>query len=84
MPLPVEPVTLNVEQLDGLNRKLAVLRHDVNNSLSLMMAAAELIRRRPENAGRLWPTLVEQPQKISETVAQFSRELEKALGITRP
>lgn len=84
MPLPTEPVTLNVEQLDALNRKLSALRHDVNNELSLMMAAAELIRRRPENGARMWPTLIEQPQKTAETVTKFTRELEKALGITRP
>ncbi|HTV75965.1 MAG TPA: hypothetical protein VMD57_03125 [Candidatus Baltobacteraceae bacterium] len=84
MPLPTEPVTLSVEQLNELNQKIAALRHDVNNNLSLMMAATELIRRRPESAERMWLALTEQPQKVAETVAQFSRELEKALCITRP
>lgn len=84
MPLPTEPVTLNLEQLKELNRRLADLRHDVNNNLSLIMAAVELIRRRPENAERMWTTLTEQPHKVAEVVAQFSCELEKALGITRP
>jgi hypothetical protein len=49
-----------------------------------MMAATELIRRRPESAERMWVALTEQPHKIAEIVAQFSCELEKALGITRP
>ena len=44
MALPNGPVTLKVEELDQLNRKLSDMRHDVNNHLSLMVAALELIR----------------------------------------
>jgi hypothetical protein len=84
MTLPDKPVTLSAGQIAELNQKLADLRHDVNNNLSLISAATELIRRRPESAGRLSETLIEQPKKISETIAQFSRELETALGVTRP
>jgi hypothetical protein len=84
MTLPNEPVTLSAGQIAELNKKLADLRHDVNNNLSLISAATELIRRRPESAAQLSPTLVEQPRKISETITQFSRDLETALGITRP
>ena len=84
MPLPNEPVTLSVEQIRELNQKLADLRHDVNNSLSLMTAAVELIQRRPENAASMWSTLIEQPRKVTVTISQFSRDLEAALRITRP
>ena len=84
MPLPKEPVTLTVEQIGELNRKLSTLRHDVNNNLALVVAASEIIRRKPESAERMWNGLVEKPQKIAESVAQFSRDLEMALGITRP
>jgi len=84
MPLPNQPVTLNVEQIDELKRKLATLRHDVNNNLALVVATAEIIRRKPETAERLWSGLTEKPHKIAEAVTQFSRELELALGITGP
>jgi hypothetical protein len=84
MPLPNQPVTLNVEQIGELNQKLSTLRHDVNNGLALVIAAAEIIRRKPESAERMWNGLTEKPHKIAECVAQFSRELETALGITRP
>ena len=84
MVLPNDPVTLSVEQIHELNRKLSTFRHDVNNQLSLIVAAVELIRLRPEGAERALKMLVEQPMKISETVAQFSRELESALNVTRP
>jgi hypothetical protein len=84
MSLPKQPVTLNVEQIDELNKKLSTLRHDVNNNLALVTAAVEIIRRKPESAERMLNGLSEKPQKIAAVVAQFSRELENALGITRP
>ena len=83
MPLPNEPVTLSAEQIRELNSKLGDLRHNLNNGLSLMTAAAELIKRHPENAGTMWDTIFEQPRKISATISQFSRDLEAALHITR-
>jgi hypothetical protein len=84
MPLPSQPVTLNVEQIAELNRKLSTLRHDVNNNLALITAAVEIIRRKPESTERMLNGLAEKPHKIAEAVAQFSREVETALGITRP
>jgi aspartokinase len=83
MPLPNKPVTLAVSQIHELNQKLADLRHDVNNSLSLMSAAIELIKRRPETAARMWGALAEQPRKVAEHIAKFSQELESALQITQ-
>jgi hypothetical protein len=84
MALPTEPITLSVEQIKELNLKLTTLRHDVNNHLSLIMAAVELVRRKPEGAERMLAMLVEQPHKISETLAQFSIHIDDALHITKP
>jgi hypothetical protein len=84
MALPNGSVTLSAEQINGLNQRLAALRHDVNNHLSLITAAVELIRRRPENTARLLDSLIEEPRSISEKIAQFSRDLETALRITKP
>ena len=84
MPLPNEPVTLSVEQIQLLNRRLSELRHDINNNLSLMLAAMELIQRRPESAERMWPTMLEQPKKITEAVRTFTEHFDQALKITRP
>ncbi|HZF00569.1 MAG TPA: hypothetical protein VE344_01605 [Methylomirabilota bacterium] len=81
MPLPKEPVTLNVDEICELNKKLARLRHEVNNNLSLIIAAAEIIRRQPERAEKFWNGLTEKPHTIAESVSQFSVELEKALQI---
>ena len=83
MPLPSQPITLTAEQLADLNRKLSVMRHDINNHLSLIIAAAELIRHKPQTVERMITTLVEQPPKIADTLAKFSAEFEQALGFTR-
>lgn len=77
-------MTLNPEQIAELNRKLASLRHDVNNQLSLIMAAVELSRYKPETGGRMMAKLAEQPPKIAATLIRFLGELEQTLGITRP
>lgn len=77
-------MTLTAEQIAELNRKLASLRHDINNQLSLIMAAVELTRYKPEAGGRMMATLAEQPAKISATLLRFLGELEQTLGITRP
>ena len=39
MGLPAHPVTLTVEQIEDLNRKLSTLRHDINGDLALIVAA---------------------------------------------
>lgn len=83
MGLPSQPVTLTVEQLDQLNRKLANMRHDVNNTLSLILAAVELIRCKPAMSERMLGTILEQPPKISAAVTKFSAEFEQAIGIIR-
>lgn len=84
MGLPNQPITLSVEELDQLHHRLASLRHDVNNHLSLIMAAVELIRHKPEMAERMMLTLAEQPSKIAEALTTFSADLERTLGISRP
>jgi hypothetical protein len=84
MPLPSEPVTLSVEQISELKQKLTDLRHDVNNNIALMLSAVEMIRRKPESRDAMLDSFVRQPQKVTNAVAQFSKDLEAALQITRP
>jgi hypothetical protein len=83
MVLPDKPVTLTAEEIAELNKKLSTMRHDINNNLSLVMAAVELVRLKPDSMTRLIPTLSEQPAKISESMTRFSVEFEKAFGIKR-
>ena len=83
MGMPQAPVTLSVEQIEQIARKLSSLRHDINNHLSLIVAAAELIKFSPDAAQRMAGTLGEQPPKISDELNKFSLDFEKLLGITR-
>jgi hypothetical protein len=59
------------------------MRHDINNTLSLITAAVELIRYKPQMTERMMATLLEQPAKITTSLTQFSAEFERAFGITR-
>jgi transcriptional regulatory protein LevR len=83
MGLPKEPVIVTPGEVEELNGKLSLLRHNVNNHLSLILAATELIRRKPESANRMADTVALQPQKIIDEIRRFSDELEKALQITK-
>lgn len=84
MGLPAQPLTLSVDQIEALNTKLAATRHDINNHLSMIMAASELIRMKPEMAPKMADKLTAQPAKITELIKGFSVEFERSLGITRP
>ncbi len=83
MAMPQTPVTLTPEQVAALNEKLSVMRHDINNNLSLIVAAVELLRRKPELAPRMIESISQQPDKIIAQVRTFSGEFEQTLGITR-
>lgn len=83
MTLPAQPVTLTVEQIAEFNRQLSNMRHDINNHLSLVLAATELMRAKPHMVERMTATLVEQPPKITAALVKFSSEFEKTLGIHR-
>jgi hypothetical protein len=83
MTSPDQPPVLTSQQIAELNKHLSDMRHDINNHLSLMMAAVELIRRKPEAAERMAATLTEQPTKIGDSMKKFSAEFEKTFGIKR-
>ncbi len=83
MAVPTVPVTLSPEQLDVLNKQLSHMRHEINNQLSLIVAALELVRFKPDMRERLLETMSQQPPKITAEVAKFSEEFERAFGITR-
>ena len=83
MPSPTEPATLTVADIEELNKQLSTMRHDINNHLSLIMAAVELVRRKPETLERMTNTLIEQPARITEAMVKFSANFERTLGIKR-
>jgi len=75
---------LTAEQIAELNSKLSHMRHDINNNLALILAAVELIKHKPQALERMVGTLIEQPPKVTQSIAKFSAEFEKTFGIVRP
>ena len=84
MGLPQQAVTLSPEQIAELNQKLSKMRHDINNNLAMMLAAAELAKLKPDMAPKMLDRIIEQPAKMTAQMKEFSAEFEKTLGITRP
>jgi hypothetical protein len=76
-------VTLSEAQILELHQKLRDMRHDVNGKLANIMAAAELIRLRPESMEERLKLLLDQPIKAADQLAEFSRTFEEAFGLTR-
>lgn len=80
---PSGPVTLSEEQILALHQTLRDMRHDVNGRLAVIVAAAELMRLRPDTTEERLKQLLDQPHKAAETITEFSRVFEAALGLTR-
>jgi len=80
---PTGEVTLSEDQILALHQSLRDMRHDVNGRLAVIVAAAELMRLRPDTAEDRLKQLLDQPHKAAETINQFSQVFEKALGLTR-
>jgi len=83
MGIPNNSVTLSPQQIEELNQKLSKMRHDINNHLSLVVFAVEVLRSKPEMLERMTATLADQPPKITADIAKFSAEFEQAFSVTR-
>ena len=81
MTLPDHPVILTVEQIAGLNRELSKMRHEINNHLSVVLAAVELIRIKPDLTESMVAKVLEQPARTKQAIQEFSAEFEKTFGI---
>lgn len=82
MGLPTQPVTLSPGEIQALHHQLREFRHDLNNRLSLIVAAGEIIRHKPDMAEQLLDNFIDQPQQITELVSEFTRAVERAVGVT--
>jgi len=80
---PSGPVTLTEDQIMALHRRLRDMRHDVNGRLANIVAAAELMRLRPETAEERMRVLLDQPHQAAEAIGHFSRDFETAFGLVR-
>lgn len=82
MGLPKETIQLTPEAVADLNQKLSDMRHSVNNHLTLVTTALELIRRKPDAIERMLESMADQPERIRNELSEFSDDFEKALQIT--
>jgi len=80
---PSGSVSLSENQILELHEKLRTMRHDVNGRLANIVAAAELMRLRPDTTPERLKMLLEQPHKAAQAIADFSREFEALMGLKR-
>jgi hypothetical protein len=80
---PTQTITFDPDQVAALNRMLSDARHGINNHLTLISTAIELIRRDPSAAARLVQTMADRPELIRDEMTRFSSAFEEAFGIKR-
>ena len=73
------PVHLHSEQVKHLDKQLADCRHNVNNSLSMIISALELLQFKPDTAERMIETAMAQTRKITQQLETYSAEFERTL-----
>ena len=83
MSLTNQTLNLTPERIGDIEKKLAIMRHNVNNSLAILVATAEIMGRKPEAALRFADSFSEQPQKIVEEIRKFSEALQSSLGMNK-
>ena len=83
MAAPDAPVTITPAQIEEISAQLSDARHNINNHLSLIIAAVELIKRKPDSAERMTATIAQQPDKIISEMRGFSEKFEQLLQISR-
>lgn len=76
-------VTLSGEQMKEFAGRLGKLRHDVNNHLTLIISAGELLRHKPELAERMAATISDQSGRIEQALRRFSDDAQSLLGIRK-
>ena len=76
-------ITLTAEQVQELKHQFSLMRHDINNHLSLMVAAVELTQMNRDMTPRMLVTLGDVPPKITSEVQKFAEVFEIALGRVR-
>lgn len=83
MEFPKEPVTLTPSELAQILEHHKTARHNVNNALSMIIAAAELVKLKPDAAERYSDKILEQPDRIIMELKSFGDELEKRLRVKK-
>jgi hypothetical protein len=81
MPLVGQAITLTVAQIEELSQHFSSFRHDVNNSVGMVGAAAELVRYSPQAARRWSATVIEQPPRIAGKTREFAAQVRRTVGL---
>lgn len=78
-----EPLVLSGDEVRLLNEELSKMRHDINNNLTVLVAAIDLIRYKPDSLEKWLTSIKEQPSHINDSIRAFSGRFEQILGICR-
>ena len=78
------PGTITHEELVVLNEKYREVKHDINNSIAVLMAMAEMSRFKDEYKEKLAETVCTRTPQIVEKMQEYQKMLNEKLKATAP
>ncbi|MDA7916503.1 hypothetical protein N9B94_04640 [Verrucomicrobia bacterium] len=81
--IPKTPKTLSAEDIEILEKRLAELRHGINNHLALITAAVEIMRLKPDSTERMLENISKGPDRIQEELQTFTEDFDDHFDIKR-
>ncbi len=73
------PIHLDPEHLKNLGKLIADCRHNVNNSLAMIISALELVQFKPEATEKMIHTAMTHSKQITGEFETFAAEFERVL-----
>jgi hypothetical protein len=74
--------TISHEELVALNQKYREVKHDINNTIAVLMAMAEMSRMKAEYKEKLADTVCTRSPQIVEKMQEFQKLMNEKLEAT--
>jgi hypothetical protein len=75
---------LTREELLALNQKFREVKHDINNTLAVFMAQAEMAKLKPEYQEKLLKAVLTRGPQIVHQLQEFQKAMTERIAATAP
>lgn len=77
--MPDAPSTLNREELQALHDYFREIKHNINNTLAVIMALSELAQRNPAHYEKLAKAVLQRGPEVVQSLQDFQMKLASKL-----
>ncbi len=82
--MPDAPSTLNREELQALHDYFREIKHNINNTLAVIMALSELAQRNPAHYEKLAKAVLQRGPEVVQSLQDFQVKLASKLKDGEP